>query len=139
MSEGAGVAPDWLAVSDATEAWAILDEVIEWLDRIGRYEEIEPVPCWPWHPGAVALLQAAIRHWRAVYAGDSPKAVTDYLIEYLSAIQATLAEMLKDCSEREHHEGDKRYRADSTQLSQLAVWWTSGRDGLAPGLSLIWR
>lgn len=127
--------PDWLNVEDPDVAEAMLLDTVTWVDIYGVHLGLSLDACWPWHPGAVALLLAAAQHYRAAYAGDVPRAVTEFLTSVLTAITRALKPIMRDCNDYEHIESGTGYTIHRDLLPQLAAWWVTDRSGVPPGLT----
>jgi hypothetical protein len=127
--------PDWLGCRNPDQAKAILSTARAWLEDVGPVVKLDAPGCWPWHPRAVVLVVAASAHYRAAYAGDSAVTVTDYLTRYANALRTALVGSIdSECAGPSHAEGEARYLYDVDRLDALAIWWSTSREGLPPGL-----
>lgn len=131
--------PEWIGCTDADEAHRILLAVDEWMDRYGRTLAVPDRPCWPWHPHVVALLLAASRQHTEVYQGKAGDKVSDYLVRVLPAISDRIRKILDatECNAHVHKDepGGTPYAVHLDQVPDLAAWWATDREGLAPGLT----
>jgi hypothetical protein len=97
--------PDWLACRDPQVAEELLLELHDWTLRYAEPLGARLLGCWPWHPGAVALLLAAMRHHSAVMAGDAESLVTDYLVRVVPSLGKRVRELADTCNDDQHRPG----------------------------------
>src|SRR3954451_2668317 len=127
--------PDLLTRDKPAIAQTMLLAAVDWTERHGATLGLKVQPCWPWHPQAVAVLLSATQHHYAVYHGPSPIAVTDFLPRSLPAIAKQLREAQGSCREAIHLAAGEKFVVHRDELPELARWWATDRDGLAPGLT----
>jgi hypothetical protein len=132
-------APDWISVTDPSQAIAWLDGLDVWVRQVWtRYGRIPP--CWPWHPDVVAELLVCAHVWAgAVLPGNGPELLAAWHDRWRPGTAHRVNRALTGCerTDGEHLAGPgPRWAIDLTVLDEIAHWWaTTHGASLAPGLT----
>ena len=146
---------DWFLADNTQTATQWLDELDQWRGRVLNH--IKPglvdVPCWMWHPTAVARLLVLQGLW---VSAKRPDQAAVLWTRYLGDIAGSIAGDMKRCKEAGRHRGHDcghvQKQPDNTVISDWIVdqptdeagqdmlradylaWWCGSREGIPPGL-----
>ena len=124
--------PDWMRVTDRTQAAAWLTGLDAWIGDVlrplgGRVT----AACWPLHPLVVVELLALAAEHDGAYAGAKTTPVSEWVARWLPGASARIARELDRCTvEGGHVANGRAYDVRGLGLHAIAAWWadTHGRD-----------
>ncbi|GAA5026133.1 hypothetical protein [Actinopolymorpha pittospori] len=137
-----GVA-SWLALpAETAEAMALLEELLEWLERVYlRYADAAATlpECWLWHPDVIEELLWLSYAWRLAYEDPESSASLpgDWHDRQRPGVVRRIKAVAGACSLENHQPGGEHHHPAPTApladaLALIAGWWGARRDDTAP-------